>query len=51
MKQKIIPYLWFDNQAAEAADFYVSIFENSEVKDLTLYGEGAAEAFDQPGGH
>lgn len=29
--QKITPYLWYDNQAEEAAQFYCSIFKNSEV--------------------
>ncbi len=29
--QKITPYLWFDNQAQAAANFYCSIFENSEI--------------------
>lgn len=29
--QKITPYLWFDNQAKEAAEFYCSIFDNSKV--------------------
>ena len=29
--QKITPFLWFDNQAEEAANFYVSIFKNSKV--------------------
>jgi predicted 3-demethylubiquinone-9 3-methyltransferase (glyoxalase superfamily) len=29
--QKIIPFLWFDNQAAEAANFYVGIFPNSRI--------------------
>ena len=29
--QKVTPFLWFDNQAAEAAKFYTSIFRNSEV--------------------
>src|ERR1051326_7211615 len=29
--QKINPFLWFDNQAEEAANFYVSIFKNSKV--------------------
>lgn len=29
--QKITPYLWFDNQAQEAANFYCSIFDNSEI--------------------
>ena len=29
--QKITPYLWFDNQAREAAEFYCSLFENSKI--------------------
>ena len=28
--QKITPFLWFDNQAEEAANFYVSLFKNSK---------------------
>ena len=35
--QKITPFLWFDNQAEEAARFYVSIFKNSRVKQMTHY--------------
>lgn len=31
--QKITPFLWFDNNAEEAMDFYVSIFNNSEIID------------------
>jgi predicted 3-demethylubiquinone-9 3-methyltransferase (glyoxalase superfamily) len=34
--QKIIPHLWFDNAAREAAEFYVSIFPKSRVKSTTL---------------
>jgi predicted 3-demethylubiquinone-9 3-methyltransferase (glyoxalase superfamily) len=37
----IQPCLWFDTQAEEAAKFYVSIFKNSKLGDLTYYGEGA----------
>jgi predicted 3-demethylubiquinone-9 3-methyltransferase (glyoxalase superfamily) len=33
--------LWFDGQAEEAAHFYVSVFKNSSVGDVTRYGEGA----------
>ena len=40
MIQKITPYLWFDNQAEEAAHFYTSIFNNSKVGDIQRYGEG-----------
>ena len=39
--QKISPCLWFDDQAEEAANYYVSIFNNSRVLDVTRYGEGA----------
>jgi predicted 3-demethylubiquinone-9 3-methyltransferase (glyoxalase superfamily) len=37
--QKISPFLWFDNQAEEAMNFYVSIFKNSKVGNVTRYGE------------
>jgi predicted 3-demethylubiquinone-9 3-methyltransferase (glyoxalase superfamily) len=37
--QKITPFLWFDSQAEEAAKFYVSIFKNSNVLNVTRYGE------------
>ena len=36
---KITPFLWFDNQAEEAASFYVSIFKNSKSVGITRYGE------------
>jgi predicted 3-demethylubiquinone-9 3-methyltransferase (glyoxalase superfamily) len=35
LKQKISPFLWFDNQAAEAAKFYCSLFNNSKVTQDT----------------
>ena len=38
---KITPFLWFDDKAEEAANFYVSIFKNSKVGRVTRYGEGA----------
>jgi predicted 3-demethylubiquinone-9 3-methyltransferase (glyoxalase superfamily) len=37
--QKIIPFLWFDNQAEEAVHFYTSVFNNSEIGNLTYYGD------------
>ena len=40
-KQKISPFLWFENKAEEAANFYTSIFKNSKILGLTRYGEGA----------
>src|SRR5215813_13941326 len=39
--QKITPFLWFDGQAEEAANFYTSIFDNSRILDVARYGEGA----------
>jgi predicted 3-demethylubiquinone-9 3-methyltransferase (glyoxalase superfamily) len=39
--QKITPFLWFDNQAEEAMNFYVSIFKNSKVLSVNRYGDGA----------
>jgi len=38
---RITPFLWFDNQAEEAANFYVAIFPNSKVGKITRYSEGA----------
>lgn len=37
--QKITPFLWFDHQAEEAMNFYVSIFKNSTVGHVTRFGE------------
>ncbi len=39
--QKITPFLWFNNQAEEAANFYVSVFNNSKVISVSRYGAGA----------
>lgn len=36
---KISPFLWFDTQAEEAANFYVSIFNNSKIVKINRYGE------------
>jgi predicted 3-demethylubiquinone-9 3-methyltransferase (glyoxalase superfamily) len=38
---KITPFLWFDEKAEEAMNFYVSIFKNSKVLDVSRYGKGA----------
>ena len=37
--QRITPFLWYDSQAEEAANFYVSIFENSKMGTITRYGD------------
>jgi predicted 3-demethylubiquinone-9 3-methyltransferase (glyoxalase superfamily) len=38
--QKITPFLWFDDKAEEAANFYVSVFKNSKIGNVTRCGEG-----------
>jgi predicted 3-demethylubiquinone-9 3-methyltransferase (glyoxalase superfamily) len=38
---KITPFLWFDSQAEEAANFYVSVFPNSRIKTVARYPEGS----------
>ncbi|WP_018182704.1 VOC family protein [Kaistia granuli] len=37
--QKITPFLWFDGQAEEAANFYVSVFRNGKLGHVSRYGE------------
>ena len=37
--QKITPFLWFDDKAEEAMNFYVSIFKNSKTGRISRYGE------------
>ena len=37
--QKITPFLWFDNNAEEAVNFYTSIFRNSKIGQVRRYGE------------
>ena len=48
--QRITPCLWFDNQAEEAANFYISIFKNSKIMNVARYGEAGAEAAKRPKG-
>ena len=40
--QKITTFLWFDKNAEEAINFYVSIFKNSKILNTTHYGESGA---------
>ncbi|MDF0674763.1 MAG: VOC family protein [Nitrospira sp.] len=47
--QRITPCLWFDDQAEEAAKFYLSIFKHSRMGPITRYGEAGAQ-FGQPKG-
>lgn len=41
--RKITPCLWFDTQAEEAANFYVSVFENSRITNVSRYGKEGFE--------
>jgi predicted 3-demethylubiquinone-9 3-methyltransferase (glyoxalase superfamily) len=43
MKQ-ITPFLWFDDNAEEAVNFYTSVFKNSKIETVTRYDEAAAKA-------
>lgn len=48
--QKIAPCLWFDDQAEEAAKFYVSVFKHSKLGQVTYYGDAGATVSGRPKG-
>lgn len=48
--QKITPCLWYDTAAAEAAAFYVSIFDNARIVRTLYYGEAGYEIHGKPAG-
>ena len=48
--QKITPFLWFDDKAEEAVNFYMSIFKNSKVGAITRYDEAGEKAAGRPKG-
>ena len=48
--QKISPFLWFSNEAEEAADYYVSVFKNSKIVKTVRYDAASAKASGQPEG-
>lgn len=50
MKNQIAPCLWFDGQAEEAANFYVSIFNNSKIESISRYGKEGFEFHGQKEG-
>ena len=50
MTQRITPFLWFDHQAEEAANFYVSTFKRSRIKGVARYDDQAAKASGRPKG-
>ncbi|MBI3379133.1 VOC family protein [Candidatus Gottesmanbacteria bacterium] len=48
--QKITPFLWFDKEAEEAAKFYVSIFKNSKILNVSRYPKEGFEVHHMPEG-
>lgn len=50
MADKIGTCLWFDNQAEEAANYYVSVFKNSKLNKTSYYDDQVAEATKMPKG-
>ena len=49
-KQKIIPNLWFDSEAEDAARFYTSLFNDSKIGTISHYGKEGFEIHGQPEG-
>jgi predicted 3-demethylubiquinone-9 3-methyltransferase (glyoxalase superfamily) len=43
IRQKVSPFLWFDTQAEEAAKFYISVFKNSAIKQISRYGKAGRD--------
>lgn len=50
MTQKIIPSLWLDDQAEEAADFYTALFEDSRITTVSRFHEAGSEIHGRAGG-
>ena len=50
MKKPITPCLWFDDQAEEAAGFYISLFKNSGIINISRYGKEGFEVHGKPEG-
>jgi predicted 3-demethylubiquinone-9 3-methyltransferase (glyoxalase superfamily) len=48
--QKISPFLWFDDQAEEAANFYTSVFKNSKLGYISRYDEAGSKVAGRPVG-
>jgi predicted 3-demethylubiquinone-9 3-methyltransferase (glyoxalase superfamily) len=47
---RIAPCLWFDDRAEEAARFYVGIFKNSKIRDISRYSDAGHEVHGRPAG-
>ena len=50
IRQRITPFLWFDDQAEAAAAFYTSVFKNSRITATTRYSKEAEQAAGRPAG-
>jgi len=50
MTQRIAPCLWFDDQAEDAANFYISIFPNSRITKVSRYGRAGHDQHQKPPG-
>ena len=50
VKQRITPFLWFNDNAEEAVNFYVGIFQNSKIGKISRYSKESAQASGQPEG-
>src|ERR1700690_4266587 len=48
--QKITPFLWFDNKAEEAVNFYISVFKDAKIGTIARYGDEAAKVSGRPKG-
>lgn len=48
--QKITPFLWFDDNAEEAMEFYKSVFKNTKQGRISKYSEEASKVSGQPAG-
>ena len=48
--QKITPFLWYDNNAEEAAKFYLTVFDNSRINQTTRYDDESSKAAGRPAG-
>ena len=49
-KQKITPFLWFNDNAEEAVNFYTSVFKNSKIGTISRYDEASSKASGRPAG-
>ncbi|MEP0827351.1 MAG: VOC family protein [Candidatus Zixiibacteriota bacterium] len=48
--KSIMPCLWFDKEAEDAVNFYISVFKNSKILDIARFTESMAAASGQPSG-